>query len=197
MQKVSNHMCDMTHSYLCHGSFIRVIWLNQFMRHDSFDVWDTTHSYVCHNSSMRVPWLNLYVWHDCFIRTTWLIYTCDMNHSICLIWLIHISRNDPFICLTWLTYICDMTHSHIHYNASVWHDSFTHTLQFMRVIWLIHTCNNSYVWLVKARGCDMTHSQVWHDSFIHVTWLIEYVWHDSHISTFSWPSFILFTPLSI
>jgi len=160
------HTCDMTQS-------IRVTWLIQYVGHDSYiRVTALIHACVCvcdmtrptrvtwlilhvwHDSSYtcdmthptRVTWLILHVWHDWFIRATWLIHTCDMTHSICLIWLIHISRNGPFICWTWLTDMCDMTHSHMHYNSSMWCDSFTHTLQFIRVIWLIHAYNNLYVW---------------------------------------------------
>jgi len=61
--------------------------------------------------------------------------------------------------------------------SCVWHDS------FIRVTWLIHTCDMT---LVYVR--DMTHSYVWYDSFICVTWLfhtgdmtLSYGWHDSCI----------------
>jgi len=52
------HMCDMTHSYVWHDSFICVTWL--------IHMCDKTHSYV---------------WHDSFICVTWLIHMCDMTHS--------------------------------------------------------------------------------------------------------------------
>ena len=52
------HMCDMTHSYVWHDSFIFVTWL--------IHICDMTH---------------LYVWPDSFIRVTWLIHTCDMTYS--------------------------------------------------------------------------------------------------------------------
>jgi len=60
-------MCDMTHSYVWHDSFICVTWL--------IHMCDMTHSYVS---------------HDSFIRVTCLIHMCDMTYtsSICETWLI-------------------------------------------------------------------------------------------------------------
>ena len=96
------HVCDMTHSYVWHGSFIWVTWLIRMC--------DMAHSYL---------------WHDPFICVTWLIYMCDMTHLyvkydwfICVIWLIRMCdmthsyvRRDSFICVTWLIRMWDMTHS--------------------------------------------------------------------------------------
>ena len=61
------HMCDMTHSCVWHGSFLRD------MTHYTCDM---THSYVWHNSFMCVTWLiptwhdSIFVWHDPFICVT-------------------------------------------------------------------------------------------------------------------------------
>ena len=92
-------MCDMTHSYVRHDSFIRVTWL--------MHTCDMTHSYVWHDSFICVTWLihtcdmtHSYVWHDSFICVTWLIHTCDMSQS--------------FTCVTWLIHMCGMTHSRPH-----------------------------------------------------------------------------------
>jgi len=52
------HEAWMTHSYVWHDSFIRVIWL----------------IYTCDMTFS-------YVWHDSFICVTWLIHICDMIHS--------------------------------------------------------------------------------------------------------------------
>jgi len=135
------HMCDMTHSYVWHDSFICVTRL--------IHICDVTHSYV---------WLV----HACanlildrlFERTTWLIDVCCMTHSY--VW------RDFFMCVTWFLHMYDMTHSCVWrvicVHVRIWyssacleeqHDSFT------RVTWLIQLC-------------DGTHSYVWHDSFIHV-----------------------------
>jgi len=82
-----SHVCDKTHSYVWHDSFICATWL--------IHMCDLTHSYV---------------WHDSFICVTWLIHMCDMTHSyvrhdsfICVTWLIH-------ICDVTYSYMCDMTH---------------------------------------------------------------------------------------
>jgi len=70
-------MCDMSHSYVRHDSFISVTEL--------IHMCDMTHSYVWHNSFMCVTWLihmrdmtHLYVWQDSFICVTWVIHMCDM-----------------------------------------------------------------------------------------------------------------------
>jgi len=104
-------MCDMTHSYVWHDSFICGTWL--------FHMWDMTHSYV---------------WHDSFICVTWRIHMCDMTHSY--VWqdsfacVTHsCAWHDTLICVTWPIHMCDMTHSY------VWHDS------FIRATWLIRMCD--------------------------------------------------------
>ena len=90
-------MCDMTHLYVWHDSFMCVTWL--------IDICDMTHSYV---------------WHDSFICVTWLTHMCDMTHSY--VW--HVAFlcdmaysyvwHDSFICVTWLIHMCDMkNHMHI------------------------------------------------------------------------------------
>jgi len=120
-----------------------------------------------------------YVWQELFARVRWLIHACDVTQSYtCALmyshvwrWLIHMW--DIFIRVSiiascayaWhgLIHTCDMIHSH------VGHDS------FVRVMWLIHTCDNgsiicvtySYVWLYRL---------VWCDSFIHMTMAHLYVW---------------------
>ena len=69
------HMCDMTHSYVQHDSFICVSWLIHMCY--------MTHSYVWHDSFIFVTWLmtDSYVWHDSFSCVTWLIHMCDMTRS--------------------------------------------------------------------------------------------------------------------
>jgi len=187
-------MCDMTHVYVWHDSFLDVTWLIQAIR-------PLQHSFI------YAKWLILmcdmtdsYVWHDLFIYMTWLILAIrPLRHS--------------FICATWLIHTCDMTHSDsttttalIHLckvtDSHVWHDSFIY------VTWLIHICAMTHSDYTTTTAliylCKMTDSHVWHDSFIcltrliqicdtwliqtirplqhsfiGVTWLILCVWHDS------------------
>jgi len=75
-------MCDLTHSYVRHDSFIRATWL--------IHTCDMTHSYVPHDVCDMT---HSYVRHDSFI---W-----DMTHSY-ETWFIHIRRD---------SFIWDMTHS--------------------------------------------------------------------------------------
>ena len=78
------HMCDMTHSYVWHNSFICVTWLIHVAW--PIHMCDMTHSYV---------------WHDSFICVTWLIHMCDMTHS----YVVH----DSFISVPWLIHMCGKT----------------------------------------------------------------------------------------
>ena len=57
------HMCDMTHSYVWHDSFIR----------------DMTHSREPAGGSPVATCFH--IWHDSFICVKWLIHVCDMTHS--------------------------------------------------------------------------------------------------------------------
>jgi len=191
-------MCDTTHSYVRHDSFICVTWLLHTCDITWYGValvsridkmiglfckrapWKRRYSSkeTCHfidptDRSHPIPARgHLYVWHD---------------SSICATWLIHVRDTTPMCDITSYLrllleaiYMCDMTHSY------KWHDS------FICVTWPLHMCDMtpSYVWhnfilVVTARG----HSYVWHDSFICVTRLIHmcdtthsYVWHESFMS---------------
>jgi len=130
-------MCDMTHSYVWHNSFI---WFDDLIV--SFE----THSHVRHDSSTCLTWLiytcdictcemtHTYVWHDS-------LYVCRDS----FIWLDNLIFNfeiysyvwhDAFTGVTWLIHtrkktdacMCDMTH------AYVWRDS-------------LHRRRSSFIWL--------------------------------------------------
>ena len=99
----------------------------------------------------------------------------DVTHSY--VFLIHAYLSFPRLTVTRNSHVSDL------FRTFVQNDS------FIRVTWLIHTCDmtRSYVMLL-IHTCDMTHSYVWRDSFIRVIWLIHtcdmthsYVWHDSFI----------------
>ena len=100
-------MCDMTHSYAWHDSFICVTWLihmcdmtHSYVWHDSFIMWHITHSHVSHDSFI------------CCIRlmdnssSTWHMTRSYVRHdSPAIMW--HTTHSyvshDSFICDTWLT----------------------------------------------------------------------------------------------
>jgi len=97
-------MCDMTHLYVRHDSFVCATWL--------ICMCTMTHLYVHHDSFIPTAWLicmcdmtHLYVRHDSFVCATWLICMCNMTH-LCL-------RHDSFVCAAWLIYTYDMTHLHV------------------------------------------------------------------------------------
>ena len=166
------------HSSMCVAS-ICVTWL--------VHTWGMTHSYVCHDSFIRVPWLIHTMWtlviHGSFIHKAWLIHVCDMTHSY--VWQPFVLiRRAPTIHdspETWLILLCDLTRSYVWHDPSIHVTWPNHTFDlthpymwqhsFMYLPWLIHVC-------------AMTHSCMCHDSFIHMTWLIHicemnHPWHDS------------------
>jgi len=161
------HMCDLTHSYVWHDSFIHIC--------------DMTCSYVCHDSFIRVTWLihmcdmtHLYVWHDSFI----IHQALQLQH----VW------RDSFICVTRLIHMCDMTH------LLAWRDSCKCDMTHWHVTGLIHTWRG---WLIRdtTRGstrcthewlihtCTLTHSHKNGDSYVTqpiFVWLIR-MWYGSFL----------------
>jgi len=81
-------MCDVTHPYVWHDLFLRVLWLIRLGKLELvvglqlvtwiLHICAMTHPYVCHDSSICVPWL---------------IHMCAMTYSyVC---------HDSFICVPW------------------------------------------------------------------------------------------------
>ena len=139
-------MCDMTHLYVWHDSFICVTWL--------IHMCDMTHSFV---------------WHDSFICVTWLIHAC-LESFICVTWLM------LCVCVTWrinvrdiLIHICDINHSR------AWHDSLSRVTWLIHmcnnILFMCVTGGQSAVhpakWLINLYG--ITHSHVWHALLMRVT----------------------------
>ena len=148
-------MCDMTHLYVRHDSFICVTWLIHRC--------GMTHSHVRQDSFLCVTWL--------IICVTWLIHMCDMTHScvwhdssIRVPWLI--------ICVTWLIHTCAMTHyrydttrPHISHDSSIY----------------LTCCSGPLSGGVRGSAsplCDMTHLHPWHDASAYLTRFI----HMSHMT---------------
>ena len=157
-------MCDMTHSYASHDSFICVTWL----------------IHMCHMT-------HSYVRHDSFICVTWLNHMCDMAHYYVWSLLIHTcvacTRSSMCICIqnwcvhvTCLIHMCIMLiHTWYHESIRVWHIR-------------IHTCAHShktdvFVWHDWFMCIVLVHT--WYHEFIRV-WRIcsqsyrtdLYVWND-------------------
>jgi len=190
-------MCDVTHSYVSHDSFVCVTWLMHMCDIRLVGI---------RNMCLGVTWLvqmcascvwhdSCYMWHDSHICVIWLIHLCDMvaisDICVCVTWLSHMCDmthswvcHDSRICVTWLNQMCDVTH------LRIWHDAFTcvtwvlwgesdsgpvcvlHMIWFICVAWLINVCAMGRVAMEKLCVC--------------VTWLMHmcdmihsYVWHDS------------------
>ena len=166
------HTCVMSHSYVCHDSFIAHAGRSNMcaMTHPSAHtrtsqqyVRDMTHSYVCHVSFTCVPRLTrmLTLADPKNICVTWLIHTCVMSHS-------HVCH-DSFIAHAGWSNMCAMTHPNAHTRTSKWHIcDITHDLLIAHTSHIQHVCQDSP---------ECSHSQilriyVWHDSLIRVSCLI-------------------------
>jgi len=94
------HVRAMTHLYVCHDSFIRLVW-------ECMSAWwlirtcAVTYSYVRRDIFIRAPWHI----HTCAMIHPWLIQMCGMTR-------LHVC-NHSLTCATWLIHMCDMTHSYM------------------------------------------------------------------------------------
>ena len=195
-------MCDMTHSYAWHDSFICVTWL--------IHTCDMTHSYVWHDSFI-CDMTHSYMSQEAFTCVTWLVYMCDMTHSyawhdsfICVTWLINMWR-DSFIYVIRRNHMCDVTSLWLDLSMCssrkssrvfllmifLWHDS------FICVTWLIHMWRDSFIYVIRRNHmCDMIHSYTcinlsvvaWHPKEKLKEWVMLHVWisHVKFVSNSIW-----------
>jgi len=88
------HVCDTTHPYVWHDSFIYVPWL--IYTHVVTHLWQMVHDKrVVHGADSCM-------WHDSFIRVIWLTYGRWCTTRGWYMGLIH---------------VCDMTHSYVWYDS--------------------------------------------------------------------------------
>ena len=171
------HVCAMSHSCVCHDSFIWVPWLVHVCAMTHWYVLRClymcvmTHSCVCAmihiwGSSLSCVW---WCWGGLSIRVPCLPYVCAMTHSyVChdsligaeeFLYLCHVS----LVCVPWLIHARAMTHSDVRHGVFLRN---TRRSRWCRVVsgpWRIHLC---VPWPIHV--CAMTPSYVCHDSFISV-----------------------------
>jgi len=182
-QSLTRLLCDMTHSYVWHDSFICVTWLIHTCNMTPSYVWHDSFSASLGQSLTRPFHARLTFSGPHAPAAAGVLY--DMNHS-CMTWLVHMSTTNS--CVTWLIHVwhdslkCDMTHSCVTWLIRVWNDSFYDSFMYNMtrscVNRLTHVWHDSFMcvpWLIHM--CNMTHSYVWHDSFTCVTWLV-HMWKD-------------------
>ena len=106
------HMCDTTHSYVWHDSFIHVTWPFIYVTW-LIHICDMTHSYM---------------WHDSFICVTWLIHMCGVSHSymwrdslqlpFCVHLETHIYTHRTHVYINMHKYFYFYTHKHTHTHTA-------------------------------------------------------------------------------
>jgi len=147
------HMYDMTHSYLWHDSFTRVMRIIYMC--------DIHFSYVRHASCIHETWLihmcdmtHSHVWHDTFTCVTWHIHMCDMTHPYVYTWTFLVNRSQR---QKKRSNVCDMTHSYVRlFDSSIRHESFIYH------IWLIHMRDMIHPYVTHNHMSDIIHTYVWH-----------------------------------
>jgi len=178
------HTYDMTHLYVYHDSFTRVIWLIYIFllsNHLAQSACDSDAVYICICTYIYIHificirihiYIYIYIYIYVYIYTYICIYIymlygsdCATPHKYAL--------QDSFKHVTWLIHTCTMT---LLPTNSV--------LQCVMYEWVTpHICVSHIcvTWLVHT--CGVTHSYAWRDSFKHVTWLIHTctIWHDMFI----------------
>ena len=206
------YMCDVTHLYVWHDSFICVTWLIYMC--------DMIHLYVWHDSFICVTWLSgeregnferlwqksksfagrmlqwfiegIHVW-DLTHGLIRLIHTRDMTHL--WVWETRLMAGNPGALMDVshsYVYMYDMTHSYVWHDSFicvyVWHDSCICVTRLIHmcicVTWLLHMCDmtHSYVHM-----CDMTHAHVCptHSHGCHHSYIHPSTWISRHESCLS------------
>ena len=132
----------MSHSCVCHGSFIRVTWLN---------TWRCCLIVCLHRCVVRDV---THVCRDSFVCGTWISHVCAMAHS--RVW----GMTQVYRGFVWVIDVCAFAHSY------VWHDSLLGDVVWLCACrgvlcgtWLIYAVAQLYEslmcvpWLIRM--CDM------------------------------------------
>jgi len=155
-------MCDLTHSYVWHESFIHATWSIQ-------------HTWPVRDVSTRLI-------HTCGIA--WLVHTCDVTWLVCTRDRTHADVwHDSSTLGTWSIHSCDMTISYVcHDSLNTGMANQRHERIVVHVAMILVICE----WVMPPTGMRhvtfmtqawsiieiMTHWYVWHGSFTCVTWLM-------------------------
>jgi len=124
-------LCDMTHSYVWHSSFICVtlpcVWHDLFICVTRLNM--STQPSLC-------AMIHSYLWHGTFTCATWHIHMCDMARS-------HV-RHGTFTCATWHIHMCGMTHSCAQHLTCVCDTTYLHAWYHYAnpITWKYHATNH-------------------------------------------------------
>jgi len=130
------HMCDLTHSYVWPDSFICVTCLMYLMMLllAHFDVLHDEDKLLCFKRLIRLCDItHTFMWHDSYSYTCTWWRCCWPILTCCMMKTSCLAWRDSYVCVTWLIQMCDVTHTY------VWHAS------YKCVTWLIHMCDMPYV----------------------------------------------------
>jgi len=193
-------MCDMTHSYVRHDSFICATWL--------IHMCDMTHSFVMRewmtcwfSSFLLIPLV------DSLIRMSHFTHMTDNSYLSCLeaSWAVLLmfvastpscANSDSLICVAWLTHIyathhlyatlarhatciTQSCHAYTYIAPHMWTSHGTHSNESRHVMRITESCH--------AYECVMSHMWTSHGTHINEScdaykWVMSHVWlwHVSH-----------------
>jgi len=137
------HMCNMTHLYVWHDSFICVAWLihmcyltHSYVRDHSF-ILSLVYSFVCALCLIRIG----FSVGACILNFVISLHTWNMTHSY--VW------RDTFICVTWFIRMCGKTHSWLRQNSATELSDRTHSYCCCRT----HLCVQHVSFALESSVC--------------------------------------------
>ena len=117
-----------------------------------------THSYVCHDSFICAPWLihmcamtNSYVCHDSFICVPWLIHMCAIIHSHLTVWIVLRYRQRRISVKPLHGWLYHRSGQNPQQSALKWFSTPNWAASWLLrifICWLAHLCSRAAIWMV-------------------------------------------------